>query len=127
MFFLHLAPDGIHRLDTIFNLVADIQIDQGVFQRLDKLLEQFLTIGGSVFQFAGNFFVFLRMFVLETEVFQLRFDTVQAQTMRQRRVEIKRFAGNLVTFLRRLSVQGTHIVQTVGHLDENHADIFCHG
>ena len=66
------------------------------------------------------------MFKLETEVFQLRLDLVETQAVSQGGVDIKRLASNLILFVGRLRVECPHIVQTVGNLDEDDADVVAH-
>ena len=75
----------------------------------------------------GQIVVFLRVQVHKRQVFQLRLDGVHAQAVRQGRIDVQRFAGNGDLPVRRLEFQGAHVVQTVGQLDEHHADVLGHG
>ena len=47
--------------------------------------------------------------------------------MSQRSVDVERFAGNLVLLAGEHGAEGAHVVQAVGHLDEDDADVFRHG
>ena len=67
------------------------------------------------------------MVILETQVFELGLDGIQAQAVGQRRIDVERFARNLVLLVGRHRRQGAHVVQAVGHLDEHHADVLAHG
>ena len=67
------------------------------------------------------------MFIFEAQVFQLCFDREKTQTMCQRSVEVKRFSRNLELFGGKHRTQGSHIMQTVGNLNQDHTDIVTHG
>lgn len=47
--------------------------------------------------------------------------------MRQGRIDFKGLAGNPFLFIGRHVFHGPHIMQTVRKLDQDHADILCHG
>ena len=68
-----------------------------------------------------------RVDVFEAQVLQLGLDGVDAQPVRQRRVNIQRLVGNGLLPVLRLKAQGAHIVQPVGQLDDHHADVLGHG
>ncbi len=63
----------------------------------------------------------------ETKILQLCLDMVQAEAVRQRGVEIVGFAGYLHLLVGAHARQGTHIVQTVGELHQNRANVVLHG
>ncbi len=65
--------------------------------------------------------------VLECEVFELAADLAHAQAVRDGSVDVQRLLRDLVLALRREKLQGAHVVQTVGQLDEHHADVIHHG
>ena len=47
--------------------------------------------------------------------------------MSQRCIDVECFAGNLELLAWKHGAQGSHVVQTVGHLDKNHTDVVGHG
>ena len=47
--------------------------------------------------------------------------------MSQRRVDIERFAGNFVLLAGKHGAEGAHIVQAVGHFDEDYPNVLGHG
>ena len=65
--------------------------------------------------------------VIKREVFKLPLNGADAQTMRDRRINLERLARleDAAVFLQR--AQGAHIVQAVGELDHNHANVLAHG
>jgi len=82
---------------------------------------------GIAFQQCGYLFVLVGVFVGEAEVLQLCLDAVKTQSVGQRRVQVHGFTRNLVLFAGQHDTQGAHVVETVGHLDEHHPDVFRHG
>ena len=65
--------------------------------------------------------------VLEGQVFQFAANFAHAQAMRDGGVDFQRLARNLRLPFRGQILQGAHVVQTVGQLDEHHADVIHHG
>ena len=80
----------------------------------------------NTFSLLLNLLVGLRVLVLEAQVLQLRLDAVQAQSVGQGRIDVEGFAGNLVLLAGPHGPQRAHIVQAVGNLDEDDADIVVH-
>ena len=66
------------------------------------------------------------MFVFEAEVLQLGLDGEEAQAVSQRGVDVEGLAGDFVLFVGSHRAQGAHVVQAVGHLDEDDADVLAH-
>ena len=64
--------------------------------------------------------------MLETEVFQLVLDPTDAQPVGQRRVNFQRFLRNGLPFRRAQMLEGAHVVQAVGQLDEHDANVVRH-
>ena len=67
------------------------------------------------------------MFVLEAEVLEFGLDLVQAQAVGQRGVNVHRFAGYLVLLAGEHGAKGAHVVEAVGNLDKDDADVVAHG
>ena len=65
--------------------------------------------------------------VLESEIFQLAANLAHAQAVRDGRINFERLARDLLLPLRRKKLQGAHVVQAVGQLDEHDADVVHHG
>ncbi len=66
------------------------------------------------------------MLVLETQVFQLSFDSVESQTIRQRSVDVLRFSCNFKLFCGRHRTQSSHVMQPICNLYQDNANIFRH-
>ena len=67
------------------------------------------------------------MFVFEGEVFEFGFDGKESQPVSQGGVDVECLARNLVLLAGEHGAEGAHVVQAVGHLDENDPDILRHG
>ena len=65
--------------------------------------------------------------ILERQVFQFAADLAHAQPVRDGRVDVQGFARDLLLPLRRQELQRAHVVQAVGQLDEDDADVVHHG
>ena len=65
--------------------------------------------------------------ILEGEILQLLLDRVYTEAVGQGSIDIQRFPGDGNAAVLRLEAEGTHIVKTVGQLDEHDADIPGHG
>ena len=65
--------------------------------------------------------------VPEAKVFQFQAQTVDAEPVGNRGVDLQRLAGDPAAFFRRHDAECTHVVQAVGELDQDHADIARHG
>ena len=68
----------------------------------------------------------LRLEVLETQVLQFILDPPDSKAVRQRRIDLQRLLGDLLSLGRAEMFQGAHVVQPVGELDENDPDIVRH-
>ena len=64
--------------------------------------------------------------VLERQLLQLPVGLVQAQPVRDRRVDVERFAGDAGALGQRHGGHGAHVVQPVRQLDENDAHVTRH-
>ena len=71
----------------------------------------------------ADFAVILGLFVLEAEVFELRFDVVKAQTVRQRRIHEQRLRRDFLLLVWTHVLEGAHVVQAVRELDQNHPHV----
>ena len=69
----------------------------------------------------------LGVFVFEAEVLQLALDAVQSQSVGKRSIDVERLSGNLVLLVGKHRTEGAHVVQPVGHFDEDDADVLAHG
>ena len=64
--------------------------------------------------------------VAKRQLLQLAIDLVQSQPVCDRRIDVQRFPGDALAFGRCHRLHRAHIVQTVGQLDQDDADIARH-
>ena len=73
-----------------------------------------------------EFGVSLRVERREREVFELLFDLLDPESVRQRGVDVERFLGDPALLLRRHAAQRAHVVEAVGELDQQHPQVLGH-
>ena len=125
-FALHLVPDGIGGFHTGTHFVVEPHLLQLLVYRHGKMLEQGVTGCFRRFQFQIDKGIFLRMFILEAQVFQFRLDGEKPQTVCQRGIEVKRLTGYLELLCGQHRAQRAHVMKTVGNLDQDYPDIITH-
>jgi len=64
--------------------------------------------------------------VRKSQVLELGGEAVAADRARQRRIDFQRLAGYALALFRRHILQGAHIVQAVGQLDQQDTDVLRH-
>ena len=74
-----------------------------------------------------NLLVADRIQIAEAEVFQLAANLAHAQAVRDGRIDLQRLFGDLLLAVRRQVLERAHVVQAVGQLDEDDADVVHHG
>ena len=79
------------------------------------------------FDCGGYLFEAHRVCVAEGEVFKFAAHLAHAETMSQRGVDVESFACNRFLPIGLQVLESTHIMEAVGQLDENHANIGDHG
>ena len=124
---VHLAVDAVYMLDAAEYRGVDAL---GV----EPLLHFFLNAGHERFQLRhtllkglGYLVVAGRVEVLEREVFKLPFRALHTETVRDGGVYLHRFKRFYALLFGGLIGHRAHVVQTVGNLDENDADVLGHG
>ena len=119
--------DGVGALHTAFDaggnaLASEVQLDV-VFDLPEKLFV-LLALG---FDFADQLGIGVGLEVFEREVLQLAADFTHAETVRDGSVDFDGFLGDALLPFARERIQGAHVVQAIGELDDNHADVGHHG
>ncbi len=65
--------------------------------------------------------------ILERQLLELVLDLAHPEPVGDRRVDVERFLGNLHATLFRQVLERPHVVETVGELDQDDADVVNHG
>ena len=114
---LHLVPDRIWRFHSRHNLVVYAHFIQLSTDRGSKITENLITGCCRILQFFFYLFVFFRMFILKTQIFQFRFYLIKSQPIGQRSIYIESLSCYLVLLIGKHRSQSTHIMKAVGYFD----------
>ena len=124
----HLLIDGIQVLRAAGDMrVSDAHARQLGIERFDNGSQIRLTLVAALGDQAADLLELRRLKVIKREVFKLPLDGADTQPMRDRRINFKRLARLEDASILLQRAQGAHIVQAVGELDNNHANVFAHG
>ena len=122
----HLHVDRVEVLGPARDLGAHADLGELVLEKARGVGDVVLAVGAALRHHALDLGVLARMQGREGEVFELPLDAVDAQPMRQRRVDLERLLGLLDLLLLAQVAERAHVVQAVGELDQDDADIFGH-
>ncbi len=122
----HLLVDRVVLLRSADDLALDLARLEVVVDRVDDLLHELFALRGAVAHETLDLDVELRVEHGEREVFELPLDRLDAEPVRERRVDLE---GLLRLALRGLlghEAPGARVVQPVGELDDENPDVFAH-
>ena len=94
--------------------------------RFGEIFEQEITFLFCVFEFVDDILVFFGVFILEAEVLELTFDSVETESVCNRRIDIDCLPAILYCLFLGCEPRGSHIVQSVGDLNKHHTDVVVH-
>ena len=123
----NLLGDGVEALDAPLHARLDVVLAQLLDKRVFHAAQELFALDAPRFDGRGNLLVAHRIGVAEGQVFKLAAHLAHAQPVRQRSVDVQRFAGDGLLPLRFQVLQGAHVVQPVGQLDQHHAHVGHHG
>ena len=125
---LHLLVDGPIVLGAAINLEAlQANAVELVGERLDGLGQIALANLARLSHHARNALVGIGLQVEEGQVLELPLNRAHAQTVGQGRIHVHGLAGLKQATVLAQSCKGAHVVQTVGKLNDNDADVLGHG
>ena len=124
---VHLAVDGVDVLDAavdggLYALGLEARLDS----RLHAVHEAF-ELGHALGQILGDLPVALGVEVLQRQVLQLPLGPLHAEAVGDGGIDLHCLEGLGFLLLRALPGHGAHVVQAVGDLDEDDADVLGHG
>ncbi len=123
---LHLLPDAVDVLGAALELCLDPGVRQPRPQLLDGPLDVGLTTRPPGVEQLRQVPEGLGLECLEREVLQLPLDLPDTQALGERGVDLQRLARDALLLLGLEGAQGAHVVQAVGELDEDDADVVGH-
>ena len=123
----HLAVDRIQAFFTTENPSRHPGIDHLAVDVVHDAREQFAPVAASRFERTGNDFCTQRVNQRKGQILQLTENLVETEPVGDRGIDLEGFGGDAATLV---STHGRHrlqIVQTVGQLDKDHAQVARHG
>ncbi len=124
---LHLAPDGVDVLDAALDVDGEAALDEHLAQALGDVVDVAVAVLGLLAHLARQLRVGVGVQVLEAQVLQLGLEPVDAEAAGERRVDLEGLARDALLRLELHVLEGAHVVEAVGELDEEHADVARHG
>ena len=97
-----------------------------VIKGLDRGLGVVLALGAGVLHHAGDALVLLGLQPEKCKVLELPLDRADAQAICEGRVDVHGLARLEQSTVGRQGGQGAHVVQAVGELDDDDADVVAH-
>src|SRR5450830_568185 len=123
----HLGVDAVQVLLPSADFTLDAVDGQAVAQGLFDLVDDFLAVAPGALDRLVDPRGTHRVHGLEAEVFEFDADRMHAQPVGDGGVDLKGFLGDAPAFFAGQHFKGAHVVQAVGELDRDHANIAGHG
>ena len=123
---LHLPVGTVYAFRPADHLSGDAVLGKFIAKPGGDFLDVVFAFGALGRQYLGYLPVLIFVQVSEGQVIQPPLDLPYSQAVGQRGVDVQSFLGDTPAFIGRQGVQGAHVVQTVGQLDQNHPDVFGH-
>lgn len=123
----HLLVDAVEVLLAADHLAFHAFAGEAVDQRLLDLADDLAAVAAGLLHRLADALGAHRVHGLETEVLELHAHGVHAQAVGDRRVDFQGFLGDAPALFAGEHFEGAHVVQAVGQLDQDHADVAGHG
>ena len=122
----HLLVDRVVVLGPAGDLGLELDVPQVGLDVVDDALEELLARRRAVGDEPHDLVVDLGVQGREREVLELPLDRVHAEPVRQRREDLDRLARDALLLVLPQVAQRAHVVQPIGELDDQHADVAAH-
>jgi hypothetical protein len=114
----------------MFRSSRDVHIDSGTFEsfleQVDGLLDNGLPLGKFFPDPAADLVVHVRIEDLVGKVLEFPLDLVDAESVRERRVDLDGLLGDAKLLVPPKGLQRPHVVHPIRKFDEDHPDILGH-
>ena len=125
--FTHLVVDAVDRLVAADHAGADAVLGKDLLRFGKDLFEDRAAVVAAQQNVFVENPIAEGITVREGEFLKFAEDLVETEPVRDRHVNVERFLPDAGTLFRTHHAQGAHVVETVGELHENHADVPRHG
>ena len=122
----HLLIDTEEMFDSSVNLRFNGCLIHMLLDLFDDIVYKLLSFTFTKSNFIHQIIVYIWFQIFQRKVIQFYFDFGDTKSHSDRCINIHRFAGFFLLFLRSHILQGAHIMQAVCKLDQNNTDILCH-
>ncbi len=122
----HLAVDAVEVLHAPGDVDREAALHQHLLQPSDDVGDVTLAVTRRLLHLLLDVAIRLGAQVLKAQVFELGLEPVDAETPRQRRVDLHRLVGDALLRVHLHVLEGPHVVQSVSELHEEHADVPRH-
>ena len=122
----HLLVDRVQVLRATLHLCLHTQLLELGSRLARDLLDQGGALAAPCVDEAHDLAVGAGVQGLEGQVLELPLDLLHAEAMRERRVDLERLGGDAPLLRLGEHTQRAHVVEAVGELDEQHADVAGH-
>ncbi|MNC14120.1 hypothetical protein D3C75_618860 [compost metagenome] len=123
----HLLVDAVEVLLAAGDHPFQTFLGQAVDQRLLELADDLAAVAARLLHRLADAFGAHRVHGLEAEILELGEHAVHAEAVGDRCVDLQGFLGDAPALLAGQHLEGAHVVQAVGELDQDHADVAGHG
>ena len=124
---MQFLVDAVEALDAAFDAAGDAGFFEAVAKDAFDARHEGFALFAARFNGDANLLVTDGIDVFEAEVFEFAANFAHAEAMCDGSVDIERFAGDLLLALGIEMLERAHVVQAVGELDEDDADVVDHG
>jgi len=124
---VHLSINSVQVLRATNDVRAYFSFLKRFFNERDFPLEQGFTLAAFHCHELGDFFVFLRVEMVEGVIFHFPLPVRQSESIGHWHVDVERFLADAFDFILWQVFNGAHIVQSIRYLDQDNPDIFCGG
>ncbi len=122
----HFLIDAVEVFLAAFHSAGDVRLLERIAQVLRDFPDELLLIAARSLERLLDDPIAPRVERLETELFELGFDRVNAEAVRDRRVNLERLARDGAPLRRRHGAERAHVVRAIGELDHDDANVAHH-
>ena len=122
----HLLVDRVDRLLAAAHHGEHVLLGEALADDVEQAVHHLAPVAARRLDRGREDAVAHRVQVLERQVLQLEVQRVEAEAVRDRRVDVERLLGDALAVRGRHRVERAHVVQAVGELDQDDAHVARH-